>query len=566
MGLPWTVAVLQWKEMPGEALSLRQRARIRIIDPVSGLLNRAAILSIAASLLWPVQAAIIATVIALWVGGAFSLPAAAGWASGFVVVGAARAWLERCAGAALFDAADETVARERMAYVGREARERSETASAAIAAMAVQKLPMLQPWITRYHVSAVRAAVVPLVFALIALSFSWAAALVFLCTGPLIPLFMALIGMAAEEASRRQLREIETLNGMLLDRLSALLDIRMLGSERRALDEFGDRADDLKRRTMAVLKIAFLSSTVLELFAAIGIAMLAVYVGFSLLGELNFGTWHGPLSVWEGIFLLLLAPEFFQPVRELAAAWHDRAAGHGIIGELEEADALPRTRMLGSGSAGVADTVPLKLEISQAVIQRGSATVRLPDMAIHEGDSVAIVGPSGCGKSTVLGAIAGLVRLSEGEIRVDGNRLDEDCADGWRARIAYLSQKPHFPDTTLAAYLDPASTGRDPWPALRAAHATDIVNALPDGLDTRLGDSGGGVSGGEARRLMIARAIMRGGSLLLADEPTADLDPDTAKLVVESFRALNAKGMTIIVATHDPVLSAAMNRSIGLAS
>lgn len=540
--------------------SARQRAQARIIAPVSRCLRKAGMLSVISGLIWPAQAAALAWAISGWVSGEMGRTV---WVAAFFVLGGlVRALLDQRAGGYLFDAADQTISRERAALIEREARARAGASSAEIAALVVQKLPLLQPWITRYYVAMVRVSVLPLV--LLALTFwvSWVAGLVLLVAGPLIPIFMALVGMAAEQASRRQMDEISSMNAMLMERLSAMLDIRLLGAADRAAADFTSRAEALRVRTMAVLRVAFLSSTVLELFSAIGVAMLAVFIGFTLLGEINFGSWGTPLSLGEGLFVLLIAPEFFQPFRDLAAAWHDRADGLAVVAELDELDAARRVRFVGQAEASSPLPGTLVLELSGAVAALPGREVVLPDLQLSAGESLALTGPSGAGKSTGLAAIAGLVPLSAGSISVCGVALDDDTADAWRARIALVPQSPHFPDQTLRDWLDPDGRGVDPWPALALAEANKVAERLPDGLETRLGQTGGGVSGGEARRLMIARAVLSGRELILADEPTADLDPDTAALVIRALTRLKGDGHSLIVATHDPALVAAMDRSV----
>ncbi|WP_322867431.1 ABC transporter transmembrane domain-containing protein [Aquicoccus sp. G2-2] len=289
----------------------RHRASARIIAPVARLLRIAGALAVIAGLIWPVQAAALAWAISGWVAGDLSRTGTA--ALIFLLGGVLRAGLDHRAGRWLFEAADQTITRERSALIGREARARADAGSAEIAALIVQKLPLLQPWITRYYVAMVKVSVLPLVLLILAFWFSWVVGLVLLVAGPLIPVFMALVGMAAEAASRRQMDEIGSMNAMLMDRLSAMLDIRLLGATERAAADFADRAEALRIRTMAVLRVAFLSSTVLELFSAIGVAMVAVFVGFTLLGAIQFGSWGTPLTLGEGVFLLLVAPEFFNP-------------------------------------------------------------------------------------------------------------------------------------------------------------------------------------------------------------------------------------------------------------
>ncbi|MGM0585162.1 MAG: ATP-binding cassette domain-containing protein, partial [Pseudomonadota bacterium] len=312
-----------------------------------------------------------------------------------------------------------------------------------------------------------------------------------------------------------------------------------------------------RARSMAVLRVAFLSSAVLELFAALGVAMVAVYVGFSLLGELGFGAWGGPPSLAEGLFLLLLAPEFFQPLRDFAAAWHDRAAALSVAGELAEAERQAPPRILGEGGPGRPAQTPPEIRL-EGVRARG---LRLPDLVLAPGEQVAVTGPSGGGKSTLLAVLAGLIPAEQGRVLVAGRELDADSADDWRARLAWIPQAPHFPDAPLREALDPRGTGGLAQ-ALEAAGARDVVEALPEGLETRLGELGAGVSGGEARRLMIARAIAARPEVVLADEPTADLDAETAARVIAGLRRLAEGGCTVIAATHDPQLAAALGREL----
>lgn len=507
--------------------------------------------------IWPVQAALVAWCIGGWVTGDLSPTPYA--ASGFVVLSVLRALIERHVAAVLFRIGDEVLARERAALMTREMRARGPEASASVAALVTDKLPLLIPWITRYEPAMARVRVLPLLYLLLAVVIAWPAALILAISGPLIPVFMILIGIAAEAASRRQLAEIGNLNALLMERLSALIDLRLLGATDRAANEFETRANGLKARTMAVLRIAFLSSTVLELFAAIGVAMMAVYVGFSLLGVIGFGSWGNGLSVGEGVFLLLLAPDFFLPLREMAAAWHDRAAGLAVLSELDDADEVTRQPILGQGAPASPLDGPLALRLRDAVVSLDGRELPLPDMALSEGEAVAITGPSGSGKTTLLAVAAGMLPLHAGEVEVAGTPLTDERADGWRARLAVMQQTVFFPDMTLSDWL-----GEGAEDAVSLAQAEGVIAGLPSGLQTRLGENGAGVSGGEARRLSLARAIAADRELLIADEPTADLDDETAARIIAALRGLKARGKTLLVATHDPALIAAMDREVSL--
>ena len=354
------------------------------------------------------------------------------------------------------------------------------------------------------------------------------------------------------------------MNTLLMDRLGALLDIRLLDAGERTARDFTARAEGLQARTMAVLRIAFLSSSVLELFAALGVAMMAVYVGFSLLGSLHFGTWTGPLTLAQGIFLLLLAPDYFQPLRDLAAAWHDRAAAMAVAGELAVLETIPVAQVLGQGLACAPLTGAPMIETTGVTVTRAGHPLHLPDLRVAAGERLAITGPSGAGKSTLLAILAGIEPISSGEVRVAGTPLSAANADAWRARLAWAAQAPHFLDATLAQNLDLRETGTSLAQALAAAQAEGVVATLPGGLETIIGETGGGISGGEARRLMLARAYAGAPEVLLADEPTADLDAETAQAVTDGLMAMAARGVTLIVATHDPRLIATLGRELRL--
>ena len=447
-------------------------ALARIEAPAAAAQRRAALLATAAALGWAAQAALVAWAIAGWLGGAGvarSLSAGAG----FALVGALRALLVHRAGGIVFRAADAVLAAERAALIARESRRAPGTgpASAALGALAAQKLPLLVPYLTRYRPARLRATALPLAFLALTFAISWAAGLILLVAGPLIPIFMALVGMAAREASAREMVAIGALNGLLIDRLSALVDIRLLDATDRTAAGFATRAETLRARTMAVLRIAFLSSTVLELFSALGIAMVAVYVGFTLLGQIGFGTWRAPLSVGHGIFLLLLAPEFFLPLRDLAAAWHDRAAALAVAGELAGPEAADSPPVLGQGAAVAPLPGPLTLALQRVALRRGGRLVRLPDLAVGPGESVAVTGPSGAGKSTPARRRRGPRRPGRGPRRGCGpaarrrqcRRLARPARLG-RARRR-ISSTRRSPPTSTCAQAAPTPPPRSPPPA-----------------------------------------------------------------------------------------------------
>ncbi|MCA3507035.1 MAG: ATP-binding cassette domain-containing protein [Rhodobacter sp.] len=530
-----------------------------LLQPGQGGQRRAAVLSVMAALSGLGQAAVVAWALGGLLSGAEVSPMLA--VAAFLAAGLIRSGLGLLAEAEAQKAARTVVTAARTALVLREAGQASDhIGSGGLAALAGEKLDVIGPYLIRNAPARARVMVLPPVILALAFWHSWAVGVVLLVAGPLIPLFMALIGLAAKEASARQMAEIGSLNDMLVERLSALVDIRLLGAGAAVLQGFHRQASDLRQRTMAVLRVAFLSSTVLELFAAIGVAMVAVYVGFALLGALEFGAWGGRLSPEAGVFLLLLAPEFFQPLRDLSAAWHDRAAAEAVLDEWSAWEAAAGAPLPGAGGPALRLPGPASVRLASCITQAGRV---LPDITIAEGETVALIGGSGAGKTTALRMMAGLWLPVQGAVTVAGQPLSAANADGWRARLGWMPQAPHFLAASLRQNIC-LGRGGDPWPALRMAAIDAVVAALPQGLATRLGETGGGLSGGEARRITLARAIHGAPDLILADEPTADLDAGTAALIADALLAQAARGATLVVATHDAALAARMGRIIDL--
>ena len=563
------MAAAEEKEKPAT------RARLDAITvPVSSQLRSAGLLSVVAALLWYVQAALVADVFSALAAERPGLVPSWIAISAFLLLGAVRALTGWRAGQLGFEAAQGAMAAEREKLIARESLRSPLSgagASAEVASLAAEKIAALGPYITRYRPAMLRTRILPVVIVAIAFSISWVAGMILLVTGPLIPVFMILVGLAAREASERQMQEVGTLNTLLTERLRAMTDIRLLDASQRTVEGLTQGAEALRAKTMAVLRIAFLSSTVLELFSAIGVALMAVYVGFALLGEISFGAYGTPLTLFEGIFLLLLAPEFYQPIRDLAAAWHDKAAAQAVAGELAAAEAAPATTIAGTGGTSAQLAQPGRL-ITRGLRYRTPADGELhfPDLGIAiggkgPGEKIAIVGDSGAGKSTLLALLAGLARPSAGAVEIAGRPLDDDTADAWRAGIAWIGQTPHFLNASLRANLLQGVKEEDAADldhALELAAAGGIVSRLPRGLLTRIGETGHGVSGGEARRLTIAAAIAAKPKLVLADEPTADLDDETAELVTAGLIEMAEGGAAVIVATHDMALAEKMDRRI----
>ena len=518
-------------------------------------------LALASNIIWLLQAYLIASIVSgMLAGDSFA------WIqleiAGFLFLGSIKAVFSYLSDKKAAEAADTIQDELRREIIGVEASETGASFSfgaGATSALLVEKVALLRPYVLRYFPARVRTMAVPTVILLIAFYYSWAVGVILLTTGPLIPLFMALIGWAAQTASEQQMQEVSTMNDLLVDRVSGLVDIRLLNASQRVLSDFETHAEDLRTRTMAVLRIAFLSSTVLELFAAIGVALVAVFLGFSLLGEINFGSTGDQVTAFEVVWLLLLAPEFYQPLRDLSAAWHDRASAAAVVKEIHDWREQKRAVIIQpAGSEGGTfsglNTRSLSVEVGETVLQ-------FPDIDIARGSSVAIIGPSGSGKTTYLKSLAGLTNVHSGEVRSGDVVLSQKTIKNWRGRIGWMPQAPSFLNETLRYNVAFDETA-DIWPSLKMARVDSVVSRLPDQDRTCLGENGAGLSGGEARRIMLARAVFASPDILIADEPTADLDRETANLIIESLNMLRRSGVTVIVATHDEVLAEHMDQQI----
>lgn len=530
------------------------------------------VIQLLAALLWVPQAALLAWAVQRIADGggvAAVLPAAAGVALVGVLRAACDAWGMRLA----FTAARRELSGLRagaaaaLAARGAQADPDAPASGEAASTLAEQAEAVL-PWRVRFAPVRLRVIWVPPVLLLAVLWWSWAAALILLVAAPLIPLFMAIVGWRARSASDAQMAELGRMNGFLLDRLRGLPTLRALGAVGRTAQRVHAAAQDLRRRTMAVLRIAFLSSAVLELFSALGVAMVAVYVGFHLLGQIGFGAWGRTLSLGEGLFVLLLAPAFFEPLRDLAAVWHDRAAGEAAMNRLRQLAPAPTGGAHASLEAATAlpPAGPLDVQVRGLRFAHPGRAGVFDGFALHvrPGEHVALVAASGGGKSTLLALLAGLLAPQAGEVRIGAAAMDAGSADALRRRIGWMDQRPHVFAGSLrdnVALGRPGVGAQDIDAALHLAGLGELAAARPA---ASLGEGGQGLSGGELVRLALARlAAQREAGLLLVDEPTAHLDGDTAAQVTEALLQL-ARGRTLIVATHDPALAARMHRVVRL--
>ncbi|MDF3862584.1 MULTISPECIES: thiol reductant ABC exporter subunit CydD [Achromobacter] len=447
-------------------------------------------------------------------------------------------------------------------------------AAGELASAVVDQVEALDGFFAKYLPAMAAAALLPVAFAVVLLPVDVIAGLVLLITAPLIPLFMALVGWGAQGASRRHLRAFARLSGFFADRLRGLSTLKLHGRAEAEAASVVAASDALRQRTMSVLRIAFLSSAVLEFFAALGVAGVAVYIGLTYLGFLDL-RWT-PLTLQAGLFCLLMAPEVYAPLRQFAAHYHDRAAALAAVTQIATLfDGLPRDDDARSEEGGAAAApaqrgkgAALSAEGLRVLAPgRGQPVLSGAALALAPGEHVALMGPSGIGKSTLVEAIARL-RPFDGEIRIDGVPLAEWSEPALRGRVALIGQKPQLLAGSIADNIRlgrPEASDADLRDAARRACVLEFAEALPQGLDTPLGARGHGLSGGQAQRVALARLFLRDPGLILLDEPTAHLDDATQARVLDEILAF-ASGRTLLLATHAPAVAARLGRSLRVAA
>ena len=416
----------------------------------------------------------------------------------------------------------------------------------------LEQVENLHNFYARYLPQQMLSVIVPVVILIAVFPLNWVAGLILLITAPLIPIFMILVGLAAADSSQRNMATLARLSGQFLDRLRGLETLRLFDRTFEQTEQIERRTEDFRKTTMDVLKMAFLSSAVLEFFTSVSIAIMAVYFGFSFLGQIEFGAYDSTsITLFVGFFCLILAPEFYQPLRDLGTYYHDRSAAIGaadaIVEFLEQEEITPHSEQ--QIVPNIQSAVEIRAENLIVLSPQGNPLTQALNFTLAAQSHSALVGQSGAGKTSLMNVLLGFLPY-QGSLTINGTELNRLNPSQWRRHIAWVGQNPLLLQGTIKENLllgEIQASDEEIDQALIQAHAKEFTDKL--GLDCEIKDGGVGVSVGQAQRLAIARALLRKGQILLLDEPTASLDAQSENQVLQALNQISRTQTTLMI-TH----------------
>jgi len=424
----------------------------------------------------------------------------------------------------------------------------------------------LEAYYARYIPAMALMSLLPLAILVFVLAHDWLAAVILVVTAPLIPVFMILIGKGTEKRNQKQWKQLAHMSAHFLDMIQGLTSLKLFNASRREAKMVAKIADDYRQSTMSVLRVAFLSSFMLEFFATVSVALVAVIVGFRLFwGELDF---------FYGLFVLLLAPEFYLPLRNMGTQYHARMEAIGAVERiLEIFQQKPQDQSADETDATQPSTIKQLSQLPpdfmpQAQIELRDLHFHYPDQrqalkgvsfTIKPQETLAIVGESGAGKTTLLNLLLGFLQAQRGEIRLhnqqqqqqQGYALHDLSKDVWYQQLAWLPQRAQIFPKTVAENIALGQEKIDLaaiQQAAKQAYADEFIQALPNGYQTLIGEGGQGLSGGQQQRIALARIFLKNAPILLLDEATAHLDQHSEQLIQQSLSTLIQQRTVIMIA------------------
>lgn len=420
----------------------------------------------------------------------------------------------------------------------------------AWATLTLEQVENMHDFFARYLPQMSLSVLIPFVILIVVFPVNWAAGLIFLITAPLVPLFMALVGIKAADAGRKNFKALQRLSGHFYDRLQSMTTIRLFDRTSAETEQMKGASEVFRKRTMDVLRIAFLSSAVLEFFTSISIAITAVYFGFSFIGELNFGGYGASVTLFAGIFVLVLAPEFYQPLRDLGTFYHAKQQAVGAAESIVEFLNIDVSQVQsGSQTLPEMQGVEIVARDLEVFSPEGKRLVGPLTFTLNSQQTTALVGPSGAGKTSLINAILGFMPY-RGSLSINGIELSELDHAHWRKQISWVGQNPLLVHGTIR---DNVTLGKSNiadaqvQAVLDSSFAAEFVSK--HGLDYPISDRSGGLSVGQAQRLALARAMLQNGQFWLLDEPTASLDARSEQLVMQGLNQ-QITHKTALLVTH----------------
>lgn len=429
----------------------------------------------------------------------------------------------------------------------------------SVAVLATTGIDALDGYFARYLPQLVLAVIVPLAIVAAVIGVDWVSALIIALTVPLIPLFMALVGVSTSSRTQRRAEVLDRLAGHFLDVVEGLPTLKVFRRARAQAATIATFTDRYRRTTMETLRLAFLSSLILELLATVSVALVAVAMGLRLLA--------GDAALQTAFFVLILAPEAYWPLRRLGASYH--ASADGLVAARSVLDLLDRPARVCGTRTDVPNpsSSPLVVDRLEVIYpSRRLPALRELSMRVDPGEHVAIAGASGAGKSTLLGVLLGLVEPTQGTVAIGGVDLSTLDPVAWRSRLAWVPQRPHLFRGTLQDNVRlgaPGASDDAVSEAISAAGLDPVIARLDGGVHATLDTDGIGLSVGERQRVALARAFVRDAPLLLLDEPTANLDGETEREVLDALLQL-VEGRTVLLVAHRPTLLALADRVVEL--